>query len=116
MAMQLEVKTPSSSTVAQVHQAQLLRPSTWAGARRDGLVAVKIQYPDALARMLQDLVNIRVAARFLQVGTCLLVVSGIFPKQVLGPGQQPRRRALPAGWHPPPAIVSVLGKLSGARV
>ena len=59
------------STAAQVHQAQLLRPSTWAGARRDGLVAVKIQYPDALTRMLQDLVNIRVAARFLQVGTCL---------------------------------------------
>ena len=63
---------PSPSTAAQVHQAQLLRPSTWAGARRDGLVAVKIQYPDALARMLQDLVNIRVAARFLQVRARLL--------------------------------------------
>lgn len=66
-----EVLKPSEMpAVAQVHQAQLLRPSTWAGSRRDGLVAVKIQYPDALVRMLQDLVNIRVAARFLQVSTC----------------------------------------------
>ena len=58
---------PMCFVALQVHQAQLLRPSMWAGSRRDGLVAVKIQYPDALARMLQDLVNIRVAARFLQV-------------------------------------------------
>ena len=29
------------AALAQVHQAQLLRPSRWAGARRDGLVAVK---------------------------------------------------------------------------
>ena len=83
-----------------MHQAQLLRPSTWAGARRDGLVAVKIQYPDALLRMLQDLVNIRVAARFLQVGACLLVVGAMLAKQVLGPGQHPHRGALPAGGRP----------------
>ncbi|KAK9834339.1 hypothetical protein WJX81_008600 [Elliptochloris bilobata] len=63
----INLDTPlGSASIAQVHQAQLLRPSTWAGSRRDGLVAVKIQYPDALERMLQDLVNIRIAARFLQ--------------------------------------------------
>jgi predicted unusual protein kinase regulating ubiquinone biosynthesis (AarF/ABC1/UbiB family) len=50
---------------AQVHKAKLLAPSRWGGAPRDGLVAVKVQYPNALETMLQDLQNIRVAGRFL---------------------------------------------------
>jgi predicted unusual protein kinase regulating ubiquinone biosynthesis (AarF/ABC1/UbiB family) len=50
-----------------VHKARLLSPGRWLGAPKDGIVAVKVQYPDALETMLQDLSNIRVAARFLQV-------------------------------------------------
>ena len=44
----------------------LLAPQRWQGAPQDGVVAVKVQYPDALQTMLQDLSNIRVAAGFLQ--------------------------------------------------
>jgi hypothetical protein len=44
----------------------LLTPQRWQGAPQDGVVAVKVQYPDALQTMLQDLSNIRVAAGFLQ--------------------------------------------------
>ena len=54
----------------QVHKGVLLAPQRWQGAPPDGVVAVKVQYPDALQMMLQDLSNIRVAARFLQVGLC----------------------------------------------
>ena len=53
----------------QVHKAKLLAPSKWQGAPQNGVVAVKVQYPDALQTMLQDLSNVRVAAGFLQVGT-----------------------------------------------
>ena len=53
---------------AQVHKARLLAPSRWVGAPRDGLVAVKVQYPGALEVMVQDLSNIRVCAGFLQAG------------------------------------------------
>jgi hypothetical protein len=53
--------------VFQVHKAKLMSPGRWAGAPKDGIVAVKVQYPNALETMLQDLSNIRVAARFLQV-------------------------------------------------
>ncbi|CAK0783630.1 hypothetical protein CVIRNUC_006829 [Coccomyxa viridis] len=55
-----------SATISQVHKAKLLAPQRWQGAPADGVVAVKVQYPDALQMMLQDLSNIRVAARFLQ--------------------------------------------------
>ena len=48
----------------------LLAPQRWQGAPPDGVVAVKVQYPDALQMMLQDLSNIRVAVRFLQAGPC----------------------------------------------
>ena len=51
----------------QVHKAKLLNPRRWANAPKDGIVAVKVQYPDALQVMIQDLSNIRVAARFLEV-------------------------------------------------
>ena len=44
----------------------LIAPQRWQGAPQDGVVAVKVQYPDALQTMLQDLSNIRVAAGFLQ--------------------------------------------------
>ena len=52
----------------QVHKAKLLAPGKWQGAPQNGVVAVKVQYPDALQTMLQDLSNVRVAASFLQVG------------------------------------------------
>ena len=48
-----------------MHKARLLAPGRWGGAPRDGVVAVKVQYPNALETMLQDLQNIRVAGRFL---------------------------------------------------
>ena len=48
-----------------MHKARLLAPGRWGGAPKDGLVAVKVQYPNALETMLQDLQNIRVAGRFL---------------------------------------------------
>ena len=53
---------------AQVHKARV-RPEfrPWSGRHRDGVAAVKVQYPGALAVMLQDLANIRIAAAFLQV-------------------------------------------------
>ena len=51
----------------QVHKAKLLAPGKWQGAPKNGVVAVKVQYPDALQTMLQDLGNVRVAANFLQV-------------------------------------------------
>ena len=53
---------------AQVHKARV-RPEfrPWSGRHRDGVAAVKVQYPGALAVMLQDLANIRLAAAFLQV-------------------------------------------------
>lgn len=54
--------------VEQVHKAKLLAPGKWQGAPQNGVVAVKVQYPDALQTMLQDLSNVRVAASFLQVG------------------------------------------------
>ena len=41
MCRTLKVSVLIGAALAQVHQAQLLRPSRWAGARRDGLVAVK---------------------------------------------------------------------------
>ncbi len=50
----------------QVHKAKLLAPSKWQGAPKNGVVAVKVQYPDGLQTMLQDLSNVRVAANFLQ--------------------------------------------------
>lgn len=51
----------------QVHKAKLLNQGRWAGAPKDGIVAVKVQYPGALEIMIQDLSNIRLAAGFLQV-------------------------------------------------
>ena len=54
---------------AQVHKAKLLAPSRWGGAPRDGLVAVKVQYPNALE-------TIRVAGRFLQARSCTHGESG----------------------------------------
>ena len=65
----LDTSNPSSVRL-QVHKAKLLAPQRWQGAPSDGVVAVKVQYPDALQMMLQDLSNIRVAARFLQAGLC----------------------------------------------
>ena len=56
-----------------MHKAKLLAPSKWQGAPKNGVVAVKVQYPDALQTMLQDLSNVRVAASFLQVGIWLLM-------------------------------------------
>jgi predicted unusual protein kinase regulating ubiquinone biosynthesis (AarF/ABC1/UbiB family) len=50
-----------------VHKAKLLNQGRWAGAPKDGIVAVKVQYPGALEIMIQDLSNIRLAAGFLQV-------------------------------------------------
>ena len=60
---------------AQVHKARLLAPNRWVGAPRDGLVAVKVQYPGALEVMVQDLSNIRVCAGFLQAGVLPLWLS-----------------------------------------
>lgn len=57
-------------TPGQVHKGVLLAPQRWQGAPQDGVVAVKVQYPDALQTMLQDLGNIRVAAGFLQASAC----------------------------------------------
>lgn len=59
----------------QVHKAKLLNPSRWVGAPKDGIVAVKVQYPEALEVMIQDLSNIRVAARFLQARYCIVSFS-----------------------------------------
>ena len=60
--------------VAQVHKAKLLAPGRWGGAPRDGIVAVKVQYPGALEVMVQDLSNIRVCAGFLQAGVLRPVI------------------------------------------
>lgn len=51
----------------QVHKAKLLNAGRWANSPKDGIVAVKVQYPGALEIMVQDLSNIRLAAGFLQV-------------------------------------------------
>ncbi len=59
----------------QVHKAKLLAPGKWQGAPQNGVVAVKVQYPDALQTMLQDLSNVRVAANFLQVWELLFMHS-----------------------------------------
>ncbi|CAL8461942.1 g1473 [Coccomyxa elongata] len=63
----IDLKKPlGSASISQVHKAKLLNPRRWANAPKDGIVAVKVQYPDALQVMIQDLSNIRVAAKFLE--------------------------------------------------
>ncbi len=74
----------------------MLNPRRWANAPKDGIVAVKVQYPDALQVMIQDLSNIRVAAKFLEVRVMrrgpdvpmlLLDLCNLFPVQ--GEGWKP---------------------------
>lgn len=45
--------------------AALAHATSMGGTPRDGLVAVKVQYPDAQQTMARDLVNLRAAAAFL---------------------------------------------------
>ncbi|KAK9817253.1 hypothetical protein WJX72_011900 [[Myrmecia] bisecta] len=55
-----------AASISQVHKAQLHKAARPPGTPRSGIVAVKVQYPNALPIMLRDLSNIRPAASFLQ--------------------------------------------------
>lgn len=70
LGQHLHIPTHSWVTPPAVEPSAAELAAAAARSARDGppkgLVAVKVQYPDALGTMLQDLTNVRLAAAFLQ--------------------------------------------------